>query len=1109
MIKRIIIPVLIVLGCNTIFAQEFVRKMADESVNFYEVQKSFNEFYAGKPYEKGKGYKQFKRWEWFTDQRVFPSGERFASNLAWNNFMDYKKTHRSAFSAEKSAAWTSLGPNDWNSVSYSPGQGRVNVIAMDPSDTNTIFIGAPSGGLWKTTNGGLSWTVLTDNLPVLGVTGIGIDPNNSNIVYIATGDGFGSDTYSVGVLKSTDGGLSFNTTGLSFNIAQSIRPTKILMHPTNSNKHWVSTSTGVYMTIDGGANYTRTQTGFIWDLEMHPTDTNIIYASSTQFHKSTDGGVSFSLSNAGLPSRFAVNRMVIGVTPDNPAVIYGLYGASSDASFYGLYRSLDTGNTWTQMSNSPNILSSSSDGSGSGGQSWYDLAIAISPDNENEVFIGGVNLWKSIDAGVNWNISAHWVWPNTIGYTHADIHTLEFFNGYLYCGSDGGFFKSVDKGDNYIDYSRTLEISQFYKLAGSELAPNKIVGGTQDNGCMRGYIGDKEWTQVFGADGMECAIHHTDTNIIFTSSQNGGLRVSVNNGSTFRGIAGSIRNTESGAWVTPYTLDPNNPDRIVAGFENIWLSNNLGTNWVKISNFPGGPTFRTLEIAPSNSNIIYAGTQASIFKTTNLGVNWVDITNNLPGLSKTYIEINDQNPNEVWVTLSGFLAGNKVFHSTNGGSSWNNISYDLPNLPVNCIERDIRNGVLYVGTDVGIYYKKPFTFEWLPYMNGLPNVIVNELEMNYSTNKLRAATYGRGIWMADPFEYPTNKPIARFNSTNTVVCPGIPVQFNDQSLNTITSYQWLFPGGTPSQSTMANPIVTYSNSGVYDVTLIVSDGSNSDTTTLVNYLDVEVPQIENLPFSEDFELAVFPRNPVPKFSIENFDGDNTWEHMFSIPAFTYALKIDNYTTLSAGLSDVLVFPPLNFDTVNYPHLFFDVAYSGIPNFNGDTINLYYSIDCGSSRTLFATVTGTQLRSVASQSSPYEPAGQSDFKTISIPITAAANNPIVNLYLENVSGPGNILYIDNIRVEQVPVGLNSQKMDEASVTAYPNPTKGNLTINWTGYDENPIITIIDSKGQLIESYLPSEKSGQLNIDLSNQNAGLYLIRVTTKNRQETLKVVMDN
>lgn len=222
---------------------------------------------------------------------------------------------------------------------------------------------------------------------------------------------------------------------------------------------------------------------------------------------------------------------------------------------------------------------------------------------------------------------------------------------------------------------------------------------------MRGYIGNKTWTQVFGADGMECAIHTTDTNIIFTSSQNGGLRRSDNNGSTFRGIAGTIRNNEAGAWITPYTLDKNNPDRIIAGFENIWLSNNLGNNWAQISNFPGGPTFRTLEIAPSNSNTIYAGNQASIYKTNNLGLSWVDVTNNLPGLSKTYIEINNLNANELWVTLSGFSNGNKVFHSTNGGSSWDNVSYNLPNLPVNCIERDERNGVLYVGSDVGIYYK--------------------------------------------------------------------------------------------------------------------------------------------------------------------------------------------------------------------------------------------------------------------------------------------------------------------------------------------------------------------------------------------------------------------
>jgi len=1107
MIKKTLLSAFSMLIIYSVSAQEFVKMMHEEATNFHQIQEAFESYYEGKPYEKGKGYKQFKRWEWFMDQRTFPTGERFYSTAAWNNFMSYKKQHQADFTSDKSAGWVALGLNDFINLSYSPGQGRVNVIAVDPVNANIIYLGVPAGGLWKSIDGGNNWNVLTDNLPVLGVSGIGIDPNNSNIIYIATGDGDGSDTYSIGVLKSTDAGNTFSPTGMVHTISQSIRPTKILMHPTNSNKHWVSTSNGLFITQDAGQSYNRVQTGFIRDIEMHPTDTNTIYACSNEFFKSTDGGFSFTKITNGLPSANAVNRMSIAVSIDNPSLVYGLYGDASDASYYGLYRSSNLGNTFTQMSNSPNILSSSNDGMGSGGQSWYDLALAVSPDNANEVFVGGVNVWKSIDSGTVFNIIAHWALPNNIGYTHADIHTLDFYNGKLYCGSDGGIYESTNKGSTWVDKSRTLEISQFYRLGGSESDPTKIVGGTQDNGCFRGYTNSKTWTHVYGADGMECAIHPTNTNILFTSSQNGGLRRSNDNGNSFTGIAGSIRNSESGAWLTPYSLDPNNTDRIIAGFENIWLSNNLGDSWVKISNFPGGPTFRSLAIAKSNSNVIYAGTQSSIFRTTNLGSTWTDVTSNLSVLSKTYIEVDHQNPNNVWVTISGFNATDKVYYSTNGGSSWKNISYNLPNLPVNCIERDERNGVLYVGTDVGVYYLKPFTFEWLPYMTGLPNVIVNELEMNYATNKLRAATYGRGIWESDPFEYPTNKPVSRFSIQKQVNCPNVSVQFTDQSLNNITSYQWQFPGGTPSTSSAANPIISYSAPGAYDVTLIVSDGIINDTLTMSNFIDIQNPYMEQMPFVEDFDVATFPRRPIAKSIIENEDGDNTWEHSFNIPALTYVLGINNFLNFTPGRKDVLELPAINMDTVNYPFLFIDRAYTSRTMNDSDTLNFYYSIDCGATRVRFASFYGAALRTVNPSQVEYKPTNASDFQTIFHLIAGAANQPIVKLYIENVSGLGNNLYIDNINIKSLLTDITENKIPDASFNVFPNPTSDKIQINWTNYTESPTIQVFDNLGKLVTTINTAKNNGTVNYDLSGFSKGLYLIKLSTKESETSTRVIL--
>lgn len=1075
-------------------SQEFVEKMNNPNANFYETQQAFYDYFEGKPYEKGKGFRQFKRWEWFMEQRVYPSGNRYSSSAAWVNFMNYKKLNAADFNLDKSASWNPLGPTSWQTVSYNPGLGRVNVIVMDPNDTNKIYVGVPSGGFWKSADGGNNWTVTTDDLPVLGVSGIGIDPNDSQTIYIATGDGDGSDTYSIGVLKSTDGGNNWSTTGLGFTISQSIRPTKILMHPTNSNKLWVATSDGLYYSNNAAISFTKVLNGFIRDIEINPADTSIMFAASTSFYRSTNGGLSFTNITTGLPNSSSVNRMSIAVTPDDPSIVYGLYGNNSDASFYGIYRSLDTGKTFSLRANTPNLFGYDKQGNDTRGQSWYDMALAVSPTNKNEVYVGGVNVWKSLNGGSTFNIMSHWTFPSTVGYTHADIHTLDYYNGKIFCGSDGGIFKSNNRDSSWIDLSFNLGITQFYRMGSSEINPDLVAAGAQDNGCNLRQDSANNWLHIYGADGMECAISTTNPDVIFFESQNGGLRRSTNGGLSSVYIAGTIKNQENGAWVTPFQLDKNNQDRIVAAYENIWLSNNLGNSWSKISNFPGGPTFRSLAIASSNSNTIYAATLNSIFKTHNLGSNWVDITKGLPNLSKTYIEVDEYNDKEVWVTLSAFNAGEKVYYSNNGGSSWTNISYNLPNLPVNCIEQDKRNGVLYVGTDVGIYYLKPYTFEWLPFMSGLPNVIVNELEMNYSANKLRAATFGRGLWESQPFEYPTNVPVARFETNNRVVCPNVPTQFTDHSLNTITSYQWSFPGAIPTSSTLANPVVSYPNQGVFDVSLIVSDGTNTDTLTFANYINVQMPNLESVPYLENLDVITFPRPTNPNYSIINPDGDNTWDHFFSIPALSYMVYIDNFNA-SPNRSDIIEFPSFNFDSIIQPALFFDIAYTGRDLNSSDTLKFYYSIDCGNTLVQFDELSGANLRSLAPQNSQYSPASASDFINKSVTINGAANQSVVKLYLENISGNGNVLYLDNFEIKEIYTSLDENAANEFNFTIYPNPSNGKINISWENMFEATIFEIYDVLGNIILSQKVNGNQGNYNFDLSNQAKGVYFIKAT--------------
>jgi len=741
---------------ETIWAQDWVKMMEDRNANFYDIQREFNAYWQGKTVTKGSGWKPFKRWEAFIAPRVYPTGTFPDPDQASKAFLQYQASQNPVDPEAFTGYWTGLGPSSWTAGpnGYNPGNGRVNCIAVHPTNSSIIFVGTASGGLWKSTDGGSSWSTSTDNLNVLGVTSVVIDPANPNIMYIATGDGDMPfrPVYSLGVLKSTDGGNTWNSTGLSWTVTQNRFISKLLIHPTNSNILLAATDIGVYKTSDAGVNWPQTQAGNFKDLEFNPSNPAIVYVCGTQFYRSNNTGDSFTLITSGLPAASAVNRMAIAVTPANASYVYLVAGNASNSAYNGLYQSTTNGASFTLKSSSPNILGGDINGSLGNcgtpnnppcGQSWYDLAIAVSPTNANEVYVGGVNIWKSTDGGSIWSIKSHWTYPpTTVPYVHADIHALDFSGSTLYSGNDGGLFKTTNGGSSWTDLSAGLSIMQFYRIGGFPANPNLIYGGAQDNGINR-YNG--AWTHVFGADGMECIIDPNNSNLVYISSQNGDLRKSTDGGNSFNSI---LQNgiTGAGAWVTPFVMDPTNSQMLYAGFQNIWKTTNGGASWFTISSFTGG-SFDALAVAPSNTNFIYASSGNTIFRTSTGGGTWTNITAGLPNLAITYIAVSEIDHRKLWVTLSGYFAGNKVYASTDSGATWTNFSGALPNLPFNCIAyANSSNDELYIGGDIGIYYRDNTMADWQLFNTGLPNVIIKELQVHKDSGTLVAATHGRGLW---------------------------------------------------------------------------------------------------------------------------------------------------------------------------------------------------------------------------------------------------------------------------------------------------------------------------------------------------------------------------
>ncbi len=730
---------------NKSYSQEFLELMGDPKVNVYDVQKKFEEYWKGKNYERGKGWKQYKRWEEFMIPRTYPTGERFNPAVAHIEFQKYLEKYLESDNPVY-GDWTSMGPTTWvNGVSgYNPGNGRINCVLVDPNNPNIFYVGAPAGGIWKSTNGGNNWTVLSDNFTVLGVSSIAIHPGNSNVIYIATGDGDGGQTYSIGVLKSIDAGLTWTTTGLSFFVNNFVRMNKILIHPTDPGILIAAANNGFYKSTNAGVNWTQTITGTnIRDIEFKPSDPDIIYAAGNSFRKSTDGGNTFSVITSGIPAA-GITRIAIGVSPADNSYVY-LLASATNGGFQGFYRSTNSGTDFSLRSNTPNLLGYETSGSDPGGQGSYDLATAVSPTDINTVYTGGINVWKSTNGGANFVFQTYWYYPDGWSYVHADIHSLDFYGSRLFTGSDGGVFYTTNGGTNWIDKSPGLDIMQFYRIGGTPSNANFLIGGTQDNGSN--ILKNGVLTHIFGADGGEAIIDYTDTNIVYCEYQGGGILKSTNGGVDFNDATNGI--TENGAFVTPYIMHPTNHLILYSGFQNVWKTTNGAESWTQLSTTFGGGTITSLAISPSNPDYIYASKTSNIYVTTNGGVNWALMNSGLPGFSVTYIAVHATNPATAWASISGYNSGQKVFKTTNAGMNWTNVSGTLPNIPANCVtyENGPKEGI-YAGMDVGVYYNNNQLNRWVPYFDGMPNVIVREIEIHYPTGKVRAGTLGRGIWQA-------------------------------------------------------------------------------------------------------------------------------------------------------------------------------------------------------------------------------------------------------------------------------------------------------------------------------------------------------------------------
>jgi photosystem II stability/assembly factor-like uncharacterized protein len=627
--------------------------------------------------------------------------------------------------------------------------GRTNSIAFHPSDANTMYIGAAGGGVWKTTDGGVNWSVLTDNLTSLTCGAVAVDQLDPSIVYYGTGElNYSLDSYyGDGVYKSTNAGSSWTKIATAAAVGSNI--SQISIHPTSSSLIFLSGSSGVYKSTNAGASWTSTSSGSYANCVIaDPTDSQVWYTSIDGLvsffgtvKKTTNGGTSWTTLGGGLPTS-DVGRIQLAMAPSDHNTLYASIASVSTAGLLGLYKTTDGGAVWTLQASSPNYMSA---------QGWYDNAVCVKPTDPTFVVAGGLDNYTSSNSGVTLTKRTNWSTGTSSNMSHADIHFLGYRGTVLYCGSDGGVYKSTDDGVTWSDLNATLSTLQFQSADYDPTNLLNLYGGTQDNNKESSTNGGTTWTQRTTGDGGYTVVDPVTPTYIYGAYVNGSIQRSANSGLSYTEIRPS---TTGSLFYNPYEMAPGDHNTIVYAVGSVWKTTTAqtattGAGWSQIaaSGTLGG-SGSAIGISSTDINKIYVGTSnGRILATTNNGSAWTTTTG-YPYVSDIVVDPTDDNV--AYATFTGFSSTVHVYKTTNAGTSWFSVTGTLPNIPCNTIAlRTSAPRTLFVGTDLGVYKSTDDGTTWVSFNTGLPPATVYDLKYKEGTQKLMVATHGRGCWTFD------------------------------------------------------------------------------------------------------------------------------------------------------------------------------------------------------------------------------------------------------------------------------------------------------------------------------------------------------------------------
>jgi photosystem II stability/assembly factor-like uncharacterized protein len=715
---------------------------------------------------------------WWGAGRAYPGADLPPEGYA--RAVDRRRAMDAAARRPGGPAWEPLGPLNI--------AGRVLALALNPLHPTTVWAGSASGGLWRSTSGGLgarAWTRVPTGHGALAVSSVTFHPADTLTMVVGTGEVYryqeGGNpvyrptrgSYGVGILKTTDGGATW-TKALDWSRHQERGVWAVRFDPTNPSTLWAATTEGVYVSRDAGATWTPSLAVIMaTDLSINPSNPLEVVAAcgnqqSTGFgiYRTTNGGATWTRIGSGLPMAW-IGKAQLDRHPTEHATVYVSIGNGIDGvGTTGLFRSTNGGATWGLVTNT-NYASF---------QGWFSHYVGINPHRPSDVLLGGLDFWRSTTGGASPVQESHdmgRLYDPPIGgpdnldpnYMPSDHHAVAFHPtdpDVVYFAHDGGVSRSDDGGQTFLSVNGGLQTTQFYY--GISAAPGDsmlLFGGMQDNGTAV-YSGTGRWQRPYGGDGSWTALDPQNPAVRYLSYQYLSLLRSDDGGATWSWKAPPTGGDNTG-FIAPYALAPSQPSRLYAASSRVYRSNDRGDTWGVtyggVTLDPSGNAALTLAVAPSNPDVVWVSTVPNLtangpdpgpprlYATRNGGQAWADVTAGLPDRFFTDVALHPTDDRVAYVAASGWGTSH-LFKTTEGGQTWADVGAGLPDAPTNAVALDpLAPAHVYVGNDVGVFASRDGGATWASVSEGLPEaVIVMDLVVSPADRTLRAATHGNGAY---------------------------------------------------------------------------------------------------------------------------------------------------------------------------------------------------------------------------------------------------------------------------------------------------------------------------------------------------------------------------